>query len=735
MSVARVSSTPATPAGPPGAGAPPLLAIAGNPNSGKSTIFNLLTGLKQKVANYPGVTVEKKIGECYSQHGKKLRLIDLPGAYSLNARSPDEAVTRDVLLGRRGDTPRPDRVICVADASNLERNLYLVTQVLELGLPTIVVLNMMDVAEQKGWQIDVAKLSDILGVPVVKMQATTGKGLTDLKVALSREDLPLPKWHSAPLPADIREALKESRDELAKVGAVHADASLLEPMYVLSDHDPLHYGIRNEHLQLVHERRARVEKAFPGWEDQLVAARYGAIEELIQAVLARPEQEPATLSAKLDRVFLHPLWGGVCLVAVLALIFYLIFAVAEGPVGLIEDGFAALKAWVAGALPPGDLNDLIAEGALSGVEGVLVFLPQILILFFFIGIMEDTGYMARLAFIMDRFMGFVGLNGKAFLPFLSSYACAVPGVMAARTIESPKDRLITILVSPLASCSARLPVYFLLVATLYPPEVSAWVKGFTIAGLYALGTCSAFGFAWIFNKGLMKGADAPMILEMPTYKRPSFKSILLQVAQRAKVFLVRAGTIIFGISILIWAASTYPRDRQLVERLATVEERLEAADGNEAALKQEKAELRSQMLAQSFAGRAGHFIEPVIRPLGYDWKIGIGIIGSFAARELFGSTVSIVYAVEEGDTDEDLPLRERIQQERRPDGTRVFTPLVCLSLLIFYVYAMQCVSTTAIVKRETGAWKWAFFQLGYMTGTAYTLSFMIYQIGRALGYA
>ncbi|MDZ4288693.1 MAG: ferrous iron transport protein B, partial [Prosthecobacter sp.] len=554
----------------------PLLAIVGNPNSGKSTLFNLLTGLKQKVANYPGVTVEKKIGECVSQHGKKLRLIDLPGAYSLNARSPDEAVARDVLLGRRTDTPRPDRVICIVDASNLERNLYLATQILELGLPTILVLNMIDVAEQKGWRIDVKKLSEVLGVPVVTTQATTGKGLLDLKVAISRENLPPPNWHSAPLPKDIREALSSSRDALVAAGAVHSKATLLEPLYLLSDHDPLHYGIQDEHMQLVHEGRARVEKAFPGWEDQLVAARYEAIEKFTHAVLKRPDQELPSLSTKLDKIFLHPVGGAVCLLAVLCLIFYLIFKVAEGPMGWIETGFSALGGWVGNVMPAGDLRDLIVDGAISGVAGVVIFLPQILILFFFIGIMEDTGYMARLAFIMDRVMSLVGLNGKSFLPFLSSYACAVPGVMAARTIDSPKDRLITILIVPLASCSARLPVYLLLISALMPGQVSLFAKAGVMVGLYALGTFGAFFFAWLFNKGIMKGANSPMILELPTYKMPAVRSILLHVWQRAKLFLVRAGTIIFGISILIWAASNYPKNHELKTREAALGTQIEA---------------------------------------------------------------------------------------------------------------------------------------------------------------
>ena len=687
---------------------PPLIAIVGNPNSGKTTLFNLLTGLKQKVANYPGVTVEKKIGECYSQHGKKLRLIDLPGAYSLNARSPDEAVLRDVLLGRRPETPRPDRVVCVVDSANLERNLYMVSQVLELGLPTILVLNMIDVAVQREWRIDAARLSELLGIAVIQTQAVTGQGLIELKLALSREDLTSSKWESAKLPASVRAALEQSRGPLCQTGAIHSRASLLEPLYLLSGHDPTHYGIADTQIGPIQELRSSMDASFPGWEDELVAERYRSIEALCAQVLKRPDQEIVTVTTKIDRVLLHPVFGFVNLLLVLGLLFFLIFKVAEGPMGWIEAGFGQLGTWVEGLMSAGDFRDLIVNGVVPGVGGVVIFLPQILILFFFIGIMEDTGYMSRLAFIMDWAMSKVGLNGKSFLPFLSSYACAIPGVMAARTIDSPKDRLITILIAPLASCSARLPVYSLLIGVLFPVgEVGAFVQAGIMLGLYALGTLGAFGFAWVFNKCVMKGSASPMILEMPSYKMPAIKSILLHVWQRARMFLVRAGTIIMGISILIWAASTYPK-----------------SDTEDKALQ----------LENSFAGRAGKLIEPAIAPLGYDWKIGIGLIGSFAAREVFNSTMGVVYAVESADDDNLAPLRDKLAAERRPDGRAVYTPLVCISLLVFYVFAMQCVSTIAIVKRETGSWKWAMFQLGYMTGTAYVLSLLIFQIGSALGY-
>jgi ferrous iron transport protein B len=685
---------------------PLLFALVGNPNCGKTTVFNALTGLRQKVANYPGVTVEKKIGECFSQHGALMRIIDLPGAYSLNARSPDEAVLRDVLLGRRADTPRPDRVICIADASNLERNLYLVTQVLELGLPTILVLNMIDVAEAKQWRIDVARLSELLGIPVIPMQATTGKGLVELKVAMSKAEVPTPHWRSASLPDLIQRELQQSRDALRENGAVHANATLLEPLYLLSDHDPSHSGIANAHLNQIAGRRKHLEKTFPGWEDQLVSDRYAAIEKLCAEVLRRPHSPQDTRTDKLDRVLLHPVWGFASLVFVLSALFYTIFSVAEAPMGFIETSFNSLGEWVQGKMAPGDLRDLIVQGVIAGVSGVVIFLPQILILFFFIGLMEDTGYMARIAFIMDWLMSKVGLNGKSFLPMLSSYACAIPGIMATRTIDNPKDRLITILVAPLASCSARLPVYGLLIPAMLPRETAGpLTKAGLMLGMYALGTFGAFFFAWLFNKGVMRGVSSPMILEMPDYKMPALKSVLLHMWERARLFLTRAGTVILGLSILIWAASTYPKSEGTA----------------------------SQQLANSVAGQAGHLIEPIIKPLGYDWKIGIGLISSFAAREVFVNTMSVVYSVES--EDEDLqPLRQRLQGEKWDDGRPVYTPLVCLSLMVFYVFAMQCMSTIAIVRRETGGWKWPMFQLGYMTATAYVMSLLVYQIGRAMGY-
>jgi len=745
----------------------PVLAIVGNPNCGKSTIFNALTGLKQKVANYPGVTVEKREGACFSQHGKRLRLLDLPGAYSLNARSPDEAVVRDVLLGRRAETPRPDAVIFVADASNLERNLYLATQVFELGLPSLLVLNMMDVAEAKAWKIDQKALSERLGVPVIPMEATAGKGLIELKAAMSRK-LDTPPHRPPPIPEEIGQALEITRQELAAAAIISQQSSLLEPLYLVSDHDPEHYGIENAHLSRLAESRRHLEGRFVGWEDQLASARYAEIEGLLNGVLRRPERSESTFTDKLDSVLLHPVWGGLFLIAIMVLVFYMIFSVAEGPMDWIDHITDVGCDWVRAHMAGGDFRDLVTEGAMKGVSGVVKFLPQILILFFFIGVMEDSGYMARVAFIMDRFMGRVGLNGRSFVPFFSSYACAVPGIMATRTIASTKDRLITILIAPLASCSARLPVYSLMIAAMFPAgAVPPFQKALIMLSMYCIGTFGAFGFAWLFHKTLLKGSPSLMVLEMPTYKRPALRHLALYMLERAKIFLRRAGTVILGLSILLWAAMTYPKSassgeqRQIEQRLEqldrekeakeaqaakdapavtqakegekTSEEKKEESNPEEDKLNDRLKVIKSEQLANSFAGRAGHLIEPVIRPMGFDWKIGIGLISSFAAREVFASTLNIIYAVESTEENRE-PLRQQLSEDKWPNGRPIFTPLVCLALMVFYVFAMQCLSTVAVVKRETNGWKWPLFQIAFMTGTAYLAAVLVYQGGRLLGF-
>ncbi len=689
----------------------PVYALVGNPNCGKSTLFNALTGLKQKVGNYPGVTVEKKVGTTYSQHGQPITVIDLPGAYSLAARSPDEAVTRDVLLGRRSDTAQPDRILCIVDATNLERNLYLVHQILDLGRPVILVLNMMDLAAQAGLRLRLNRLEHELGIPVIACEAANGKGIIELRLAMSRTDLPLSR-HAWNVPAPIASAVTELQASLIAHDRKAPLIARAEALLLLTDQD----SVRVAGSTPLDPRTAEIlrgwEKRWEGegtdWAGTLVNSRYEAIGRLAAEVVLPSATTGPTTSDRIDAVVTHPVWGWLVLGLVMLLLFLSIFTLAEYPMNWIDGRVAALANWVKAGMAPGDLRDLITDGAIAGVGGVLIFLPQILILFFFIGLLESTGYMARAAFIMDRLMSRVGLNGKSFIPLLSSYACAIPGIMATRTIEDPKDRLVTILVAPLMSCSARLPVYLLMIAALVPGDrVPLLTKVGIMLLMYALGTVGAFGFAWLFKRTLLKGAPPLMIMELPPYRLPLFRDVALHMVERAGLFLRRAGTVILGISIVLWFLAAYPKA---------------PADATP-----------TQQLAQSFAGRAGHLLEPVIRPLGFDWQIGIGLITSFAAREVFVSTMGVVFNAESSDNDT-KPLRQAMLAARWPDGRMLFTPLTCITLMIFYVFAMQCMSTIAVVKRETNGWKWPVFQTVYMTGTAWVLSLIVYQAGRGLGF-
>ena len=694
----------------------PVYALVGNPNCGKSTLFNALTGLKQKVGNYPGVTVEKKIGETYSQHGKPIKLIDLPGAYSLAARSPDEAVTRDVLLGRRTDTPQPDRILCIVDATNLERNLYLVHQILDLGRPVILVLNMMDLAKKAGLRVRLERLELELGIPVIACEAVNGRGLVELKLAMSRIDLPLAR-HRWDVPAAVAPAVAELQASLTDSDARSPLVARAEALLLLTDFDTVRVAgstplsARTTEI-LVHWQK-RWEGEGTDWAGTLVNSRYEAINRLCTGLVQQTGMTGPSTSDRIDAVVIHPVWGWLVLGAVMTLLFLSIFTLAEYPMNWIDARIAALSGWVGAFMAPGDLRDLLTDGVIAGVGGVITFLPQILILFFFIGLLESTGYMARAAFIMDRLMSRVGLNGKSFIPLLSSYACAIPGIMATRTIEDPKDRLVTILVAPLMSCSARLPVYLVLIAALLPGgAMPVLTKAGIMVFMYVLGTTGAFFFAWLFKRTLLKGASPMMIMELPPYRLPRIKDVALHMLERAGLFLKRAGTIILGISIVLWFLTAYPKHPN-------------------------PSATATEQIAHSFAGRAGHALEPVIKPLGFDWRIGIGLITSFAAREVFVSSMAVVFSVDHfagGKNADVAPLRKSLAAATWPGGARLLTPLVCFSLMIYYVFAMQCMSTVAVVKRETNGWKWPLFQIAYMTGTAWLVCFVVYQAGRALGY-
>ena len=689
----------------------PGIAVIGNPNCGKSTLFNALTGLRHKVGNYPGVTVEKKTGRMFSPHGKPVELIDLPGTYSLSPRSPDEKIGRDVLLGDLGVTERPQGVVCVIDASNLERNLYLLTQLLELELPVIVALNMLDLAEGAGLRIDCKKLESRFGIPFVPCKAISREGITEMRQAIgamafgTREHPKNPGWSFAP---EIENAISELQSVIEGEGILPARPHAL---LLLGDH-----RYREDEHALV---PATIQEAAQKLADQLAAAgiqssesmidsRYGFIHEVCEEAVTRSEKDPGpSMTERLDAVLIHPWLGWGCFASLMIVMFWSIFSFADNyGMGPVEELFAWIGDTVGSWIPEGDLQSLIVDGIIAGVGGVVVFLPQILVLFFFIGLLESTGYMARAAFLMDRLMSKVGLNGKSFVPLLSSYACAIPGIMAARTIENPRDRLITILVAPFMSCSARLPVYVLMIVTIFPSEnVSTWTKTGIMFGLYALGTVTAFLFAWIFKKTLGKGEKSMFLMELPPYRPPKLSSVLRQLWERAMVFLKRAGTIILGISIILWALETYPK-----------------SDSDDPAVQTE----------ESFLGQGGKLIEPIVEPLGYDWKIGVGVIASFAAREVFNSTMAVIYSVE--DEEDHLLIREKFRQAKRSDGTPVFTPLVCISLLVFYVFALQCGATLAVVKRETNSWKWPIFQFAYMSAFAYLAALVVFQVGTALGY-
>jgi len=707
---------------------PACVALTGNPNSGKTTVFNALTGLRAKVGNYAGVTVERKEGKLRGAPvDTAITLLDLPGTYSLSPKSLDEQISRDVLFHRLPDVPSLKLVIIVVDASNLERNLYYATQVIELGYPAIVALNMVDVAEENGHHIDAEKLSSELSVPVVPVVASRGQGIE----ALRQKIISLVASAARPTPSRFCRLPENVSREVEAIARLHAQTSpacatdaAAEALLILSDDQalassPEHYP---SHVQrAVTDARQRLESAGFDWRSAAIEARYARVAKIHRDVTTEVAAARETFSDKLDRLVTHRIWGTLIFVSIMALMFQSIFTFARIPMDALQTGVNWFGGAVAGTIPPGDLNSLLVDGVIAGVGAVIVFLPQILLLFLFIGFLEDTGYMSRAAFLMDRVMSKVGLHGKSFIPMLSSFACAIPGIMATRTIETPKDRLVTILVAPLMSCSARLPVYTLLIAACIPDRrVFGLLKlqGLTMLAMYLLGIVVALLMAWLFKKTLLKGETPLLIMELPPYKRPLLRVVLRHMWDRSKLFLRRAGTVILGVNILLWGLATYPRTN--VERFGRLKQN----------------ELAGEQLRNSFAGRLGRAIEPVLAPLGFDWKMGIGVVASFAAREVFVSTMSTVYNIGKYDKSEsNIPgLAETLRLQKKPDGTPVYTPLVAVTLMVFYVFALQCVSTVAVVRRETNSWKWPLFQWLYMGTLAWALAFVTYQGGKLLGF-
>jgi ferrous iron transport protein B len=751
-------------------GAVPYVALTGNPNCGKTTVFNALTGMRARVGNYDGVTVERKEGRLLGTPAESpVVILDLPGTYSLSPQSLDEQISRDILFHRLPEVPAPQLVVVVVDASNLQRNLYYATQVIELGYPTLVVLNMMDVAAENGHEIDADQLSSALGVPVLPLVASQGQGIPELKkrirdAARAGTRRTLPRTFCELPEAFGREITAVSKALQQQFPQRHTSADA-EALLILTDEKVLaknadHYSAAI--VQTVTDARKRLETAGVDWRTVAIEARYARVAAIQQAVTNEAPPPGENFSDRVDRIVTHKWWGSLIFVGIMFLMFESIFWLAEYPMGWIEGAQGWLEGVVGGMIPPGDFQSLMVDGVIAGVGGVVIFLPQILLLFLFIALLEDTGYMARAAFLMDRLMSRVGLHGKSFIPMLSSFACAIPGIMATRTIESPKDRLATILVAPLMSCSARLPVYTLLIGACIPSITFGIfnLKGLTMLAMYLLGILGAFAMAWVFKRSILKGEPPLLIMELPPYKRPVPIVVLRHMWERSKLFLRRAGTVILGISIILWFLATYPKSpaisakfeadkvaatqavfpdttaANLEDTLATLEGSTNAAD---IALSETIADLNNQeageLLRHSFAGRMGTAIEPLIKPLGYDWKIGIGIIGSFAAREVFVSTMSTVYNLGGDDSEEAFPtLEETLKAQTRSDGSVLYTPLLAVSLMVFYVFALQCVSTIAIVRRETNSWKWPLFQFTYMAVLAWTLAFVTYQGGRLFGW-
>lgn len=726
------------------------IALAGNPNAGKTTIFNLLTGLRQRVGNYPGVTVERKSGILLGD--EKIEVIDLPGTYSLNPKSPDERIAYDVLVGRVRGESAPDLVVCVVDATNLERNLYLATQIMDLGVPTIVVLNMMDEVEESGVMIDVEALERELGTPVVPMAAARKQGLEDLREAIRRDVQP-----AAPLPWKLMPAVQGVVDELEseladRRNGMSQRARREEVLRVLASEEALEYWRTEDpsfHEQVLAVRDRLAARRVP-FESAEVVGRYDYLREVVSRVSSRRKEEKLSLSDRLDAVLTHRVAGPILFAAILLLIFQAIFSWATPVMDLIEAGVLAIGTFARAQLPPGFVTDLVVDGVIAGVGSVIVFLPQILLLFFFLGLMENTGYMARTAFIMDRLMRRVGLTGGSVVPMMSAFACAIPGIMAARTMDNERDRIVTIMVVPLMSCSARLPVYTLFIAAFIPQTQlfgPIGAQGLAMFSLYALGTVMAFVAAFVLKRFVVKGSNSFFMMELPPYRAPQMKLVLWRMYERARVFVKTAGKIILLCSVIIWFLASFPKPTpraDLLDREAQIEQtlaRMELAgsidEAERARLSGELEQIGDQMAAHameySLIGRMGRAIEPVMAPLGFDWKLSAGIISAFAAREVIVSSLGTIYSV--GDADENsVALRDRLRSDRDPEtGRLIYTPLVAVSLMVFFVLAMQCMSTLAVARRELNSWFWPAIMWTYMTGLAYLFALLVYQGGRFLG--
>ena len=698
------------------------IALVGNPNSGKSSIFNSLTGLNQKIGNFPGVTVDKKTGVSNISETIKAYIIDLPGAYSLYPKRHDEWVSYKVLINQDKDVS-PDIFLLIADASNLKRNLLFCSQLIDLKKPVIVALTMMDLAKKKNIQIDIAGLERELGVPVIPVNPRKNKGIKELKKAIEQTADNLYKT--------------PARDFIdSNAFAPQAIKEIQERFEGFSDYRAIHYLINHENFDLDVATQDAIENIeirnkFNPTKTQAeeIMLRYGRIKHIMkQTVVEADPLQKALFTEKLDNILLHRVWGYLILITVLFLLFQSIFWVAQYPMDAIEWSFAKLGGLLGSILSQGWFSDVLINGVLAGLSGIMIFIPQIMILFGLITLLEDTGYMARISFLTDKVMRKAGLNGKSVMPMISGFACAVPAIMSARNIENKKERLLTIMCTPLMSCSARLPVYTILIALIIPRHLYFGflsVQGLVMMALYLLGTVMALVTAYIFKWFIKSIERSYFILELPVYRGPRWKNIFYTMVEKAKVFVFNAGKIIMVISLLLWVLSSYgPK-----QRMKAASEKYQAlATANPSQANQYNKERKTALLENSYAGILGKSIEPAIQPLGFDWKIGIALITSFAAREVFVGTMATLYSVGEDKDKDNTTLRQKMEAAVRPDGTKVYDLATGLSLLVFYVLAMQCMSTLAVVKRETRSWKWPIIQLLYMTGLAYVMSLLVYTI-------
>lgn len=689
--------------------------------------------MKQKVGNYPGITVERKTGYIKVDGGRH-KIIDLPGTYSLNHKKIDERIAYQTLIGEYEHEDTPDLAVLVLDATNLDRNLYLATQVMDLEIPMMVLLNMSDLAEERGISVDAEAIQQRLGVPVLPIVAKNKADIEKVRRAIADHDLSVPK----PLSWKPKESLHEAIDLIQeKWLKPYTDlperAYPIEALRLISDNqvpDDFHKHPDKEVAQeIIAKAQERIERAGHNPAAAEVMARYDFIEECTRNGSTKPADETDTISDKIDAVVTHKVAGPIIFVAILLLMFQAIFSWAEPFMGMIELLFVHAGNAVAQTLPPGVLNDLLVEGVIAGLAGVVVFLPQIMFLFFFISILEGTGYMARAAFVMDGFMTRIGLHGRSVVPLISGFACAVPGIMATRTIESWSDRLITIMVLPFMACSARLPVYALMISAFVPDQpVIGFIglQGVTFFGLYIFGIIMAIVAAKVMKFFFSDGTSTPFMMELPSYKMPNWSAVFYNMFERGWIFVKEAGKIIMAISIVLWFLASYPK-------VEVPQEIVNAPQTTEASFNAQQS-ASSYKLKHSYAGQIGQLIEPVIEPLGFDWKIGIGLLTSFAAREVMVGTLNTIYSVgdESGSV---VTLQKKMINDTDPEtGEPVFSTLSAISLMIFFALAMQCMSTLAIVRRETNTWKWPLVMFTYMTALAYICSLIIYQGGQALGY-